>query len=394
MGLLLLLFAASCGKKQDVSESAEGGSAPQPVGDDSPLAYQESVRAGMDNLELRMSFRGEDGEREEWEGRMTMVKDRFATVEHMNSQRKNVHLRRWSNVHIAEIPASGEPRANRTEDSPLTGQLLVVDRLPEGGWKHRLADESALPKEQAAGVEELLGELDSVERAAASFYQDQELKVGESWQVPATSMVRWFGDEVDGFSGDITLVVDRMESLQGQSCVVMKVSLNTVGKMRDPDGYDLRWMSVTALAELTDRGESLIIVALVDGDLHIRIFDANGRVAVDKTESELVSGPDLNTLKALLNEAPFPDASRLSEKAKTDIIEKATSISGHTHPDGQTLDMAMEGVGEIWRAPALGEDLKVDIRGSVTLKTAVEERDIELTISGPLVISEERTLRS
>lgn len=42
-------------------------------------------------------------------------------------------------------------------------------------------------------------------------------------------------------------------------------------------GYDLSLMSVDAADGLLDDGRNLVIVALVGIDLHIRIFDANGK---------------------------------------------------------------------------------------------------------------------
>ena len=62
-------------------------------------------------------------------------------------------------------------------------------------------------------------------------------------------------------------------------------------------------------------------------------------------------------------------------------------------PDGQFLDMEMEAAGEIWRAPGIGQDLKVAINGKVALKAAVAERQIQMSVTGPLVITEERKLK-
>ncbi|MGY8688979.1 MAG: hypothetical protein ACKVHP_14755, partial [Verrucomicrobiales bacterium] len=193
------------------------------------------------------------------------------------------------NVHIAEIPASEQPKANRTENSPLTGQKLIADRMWKG-WKHRFANPIANVE-----MEQKLEELDRVEAGVAAFYDGHTLEVGESWQVPATSMVRWFGDEVEEFSGDINVRVDRLDTDQDQACVVLAVSFKTTGKMIDPDS--------------------------------------------------------------------------------------------------QALDMELEGAGEIWRATKFGEDLKVVIDGTVLLKAAVAERQIQMSITGPLVIMEERKLK-
>lgn len=95
-------------------------------------------------------------------------------------------------------------------------------------------------------------------------------------------------------------------------------------------GYGLSLMSIPTTTDLTGTGKSLVIVALVDGVLHIRIFNSGGQVVVDKPEPELPSGQNLTYLTVLLKESPFPVTSELSAKIRSEIIEKATSISGHT----------------------------------------------------------------
>ncbi len=293
------LVLASCGDREPSGLEAGFGDGPEndSAVAESPatLAYQESVRAGMDDLKLVMSFVDEEGEKQQWEGQWTMVKDRFATVEHSSPQQKTVDLRRWATVHLIEIPESGEPRVNRTEDSPLTGWRLAGDRLGTGEWRYRFADLAAVPEHERERFTLLLEELNRVEVGVAAFYEGHDLDLGKSWQVPVTALVRWFGDEVGGYVGDINVKVDRVEDLQGQSCAVMEVAFKATGKMRDPDG--------------------------------------------------------------------------------------------------QSLDMAMEARGEVWRALELREDLKVDIQGSMTLKAAVSAQEIEMVVAGPLAIREERKLR-
>jgi len=110
--------------------------------------------------------------------------------------------------------------------------------------------------------------------------------------------------------------------------------------------YDLRLMSVSSTGELPSRTNeapesSQVIVALVGGDLHIRIIDVHIRRAqesnrfdyqtvVDKTEGQLLNGQEKTDLKNLLTQAPFPDASGISPETRREIIEKAKSISEHT----------------------------------------------------------------
>ena len=53
-------------------------------------------------------------------------------------------------------------------------------------------------------------------------------------------------------------------------------------------GYELKLMpSVKDVSEIPTTGEDLIIVAAVDNVLHFRIFDANGKVAVDTDEKKV-----------------------------------------------------------------------------------------------------------
>ncbi|MBA5868944.1 MAG: hypothetical protein GDA68_02895 [Nitrospira sp. CR2.1] len=97
------------------------------------------------------------------------------------------------------------------------------------------------------------------------------------------------------------------------------------------NGYNLRLRLVKATRELEDQGRNLVIVALVDGKLHIRIFDGSGKKVVDKAENELLGGDALADLKQRL--MPLPDESRLSLQEKREIIDHATSIAGLTRLD-------------------------------------------------------------
>jgi len=91
-------------------------------------------------------------------------------------------------------------------------------------------------------------------------------------------------------------------------------------------GYNLHLMRVDNTADLVDKGRSLVIVALIDAKLHIRIFDAGGDRIVNKTE-ELLSDRALRTVKQQLN--PFPNESDLSQEDKQNIIENAASCAGY-----------------------------------------------------------------
>jgi hypothetical protein len=86
---------------------------------------------------------------------------------------------------------------------------------------------------------------------------------------------------------------------------------------------------VGAPAELVASDTSLVVVALVGSNLHVRIFDAVGNTIVDKTEAELIAGQDRSWLKGLVSNDPFPDVSTFSQNTVLDIIDLARSISGY-----------------------------------------------------------------
>jgi hypothetical protein len=68
-----------------------------------------------------------------------------------------------------------------------------------------------------------------------------------------------------------------------------------------------------------------VVVAIVSGDLHVCMFDAEGEIVVAKAENELIKGEALTALKQQLN--PLPVDLHLSQEEKQKVIERATSIA-------------------------------------------------------------------
>lgn len=108
-----------------------------------------------------------------------------------------------------------------------------------------------------------------------------------------------------------------------------RIISNAAGLWVVPPAYDLRLMSVNAADDLANEGRNLVIVALVGTDLHVRIFDINGKRVVDKAEDELVSGETLTALKEQLKARKGKPG--LSDEQERNFIWDATSIAGHTH---------------------------------------------------------------
>ena len=240
------------------------------------LAYLESVMATMDHLALTMTFPDPD-EKEAmttWNGRMTIAKERFATVEHPTRERKHVHLRRWAKVHIVEMPDTGLPRVNRTVESPVTNANLSSDRL-SNGWKHALLDGQAPPEWQAD-----LDELDRVAVADASFTKGKTLEPGKSWQLPGAMVARWLGDEITEITGDVNVRVDREETVQGHPCVILKVEVKVAGKLKDEEGkaFDT---TIEAKGEMTHAEDlDITLKAELTGTAQLKFADIERKTTV------------------------------------------------------------------------------------------------------------------
>ncbi len=95
-------------------------------------------------------------------------------------------------------------------------------------------------------------------------------------------------------------------------------------------GPEVRLMSsVNNVSGIPSEGRNLIVVAVVDRVLHIRIFDVVGKMVVDIDEKKLEKKPQLieDLRKQLVSLWP-PHQLRTSEKVR--VISSVTSIVGHT----------------------------------------------------------------
>ena len=275
--LCCLGLVANCSKEPDIDSTP--ASPESPDGQSGPLAYQESVNAVMDQMKLRMAYQ-EDGQRKTMQGLVTMSKERFATVVHSTSQMKRIHLRRWARLHTAEITDSEIPRANRTQESPLTDARLEADKLPGDQWRFRLTDKPETPENVTA-----LKELEKVESAYTQFYHGHRVREGESWQVPAPAIARWFGDEVAEMIGSINLKVTGSETIENHACAVIDVELNTTGKMTDDEGKisDLELIAKGKIWRAVDFQEDLKVE--ITGNVKLTA------IIPDDSAEVIISGP-------------------------------------------------------------------------------------------------------
>ncbi|MCB1095388.1 MAG: DUF1549 domain-containing protein [Verrucomicrobiae bacterium] len=120
----------------------------------------------------------------------------------------------------------------------------------------------------------------------------------------------------------------------------------TSARSVDDSAFALSVITGDNVEILPGEGRMQICAALISGNVHVRIFDANGNLAVDKPEAELVAGSALKKLKALLVEKT--DAT-LTPDEKLDVIAKVKTVADY---DGfeKSEEVSVAGDGHTWNA--------------------------------------------
>jgi hypothetical protein len=100
--------------------------------------------------------------------------------------------------------------------------------------------------------------------------------------------------------------------------------------MIEMPGFDLRLMSsMNEISGMPPEGRNLIVVATVSKELHIRIFDSNGKTVVETDEKGLTDkAQQIKDLKGQLESLWPPHELTANEKAR--LIFDVASIVGHT----------------------------------------------------------------
>ncbi|MGB6014575.1 MAG: DUF6603 domain-containing protein, partial [Nodosilinea sp.] len=81
------------------------------------------------------------------------------------------------------------------------------------------------------------------------------------------------------------------------------------------------------IEKLPTKGKSLVIIAQIKNDLHIRIFDAGGKLVIDKAKSQFITGSDLTTLKLTVEPFMAQPENPSSATEKRNLIHLAKIVA-------------------------------------------------------------------
>lgn len=265
----LALLAGACEKQGPDSPEKPAASPSESSSSDAntALAYRELIEITMGPLDMEIPMADSDPIK----GRVTMTRQFIADVTHPTDRRKKVTIRRYLGQKIGEIFGHDIPRQTTGEDSPLTSMTVVADRTSEG-WKYSLPQGTADEAQQT--------DLDGLNRMAAGealFYARRAFDEKAFWNVPLEGFSRWMGKDAILLAGDIGVQVDRFETVENEPCVILDVSLQAEGKLRDEEGKTLN-MTTTAKGKITRSLERQIDIQVqIEGtiDFHADIPEQN-----------------------------------------------------------------------------------------------------------------------
>ncbi|MGK0188953.1 MAG: hypothetical protein ACI9R3_004769 [Verrucomicrobiales bacterium] len=111
--------------------------------------------------------------------------------------------------------------------------------------------------------------------------------------------------------------------------------------------YQLEFQSVENVDDLLSNGRNTIVIAMVDGRLHIRIFGVDGSVMADKGELELAAGNELLSLKDEMKNSPIPSADALGPETRDETIKNALFAAGFSEPRKYPIEVEMTSEGSL-----------------------------------------------
>lgn len=104
--------------------------------------------------------------------------------------------------------------------------------------------------------------------------------------------------------------------------------LDVATETREPHEFTVQTLPLAELDTLPLSGRSLFVLALVGNQIHLRAFNAQRNMVVDKPEAELVPGEDLEELRASLLERRSNGNPSLSSDEQESLIRKALTVAG------------------------------------------------------------------
>jgi hypothetical protein len=129
------------------------------------------------------------------------------------------------------IVIAGE-KDGKTERGSLMGEKVLRERK-DGRWKNTLVG-----KEPTAEQKKELDSLDPLENND-ELTPEGKVKPGHTWKVDAARMHKFMGPRFTGLSGDASMTFEKTTTLDGESCALIKVTMNVKGKILDDENNEV-----------------------------------------------------------------------------------------------------------------------------------------------------------
>ncbi|MCB1119996.1 MAG: hypothetical protein KJT03_00485 [Verrucomicrobiae bacterium] len=165
----------------------------------------------------------------------------------------------------------------------------------------------------------------------------------------------WGSSSASAQLPDPQIYTEQLAQIYEVDGVVTRWVLQPSGEL--PDSYSLRLLWVSGVQELPTTGDEIVVVALVGSAVHVRIFDDRGIQVVDKGESDLKAGQDLNEIRSFLQMTPRRNEDILLPPEIQAILSQASVVADYPpRATGPMMDSQLN--------PAYSDEARVEYTGN------------------------------
>ncbi len=135
-----------------------------------------------------------------------------------------------ANESKTSMKVGGQAHA-QTERAALRGEKILHER--QGWWRNSLVGKTPTAKQKKE-----LAFLDPLENED-ELYPEGQVKPGYTWKVDGARLRKFLGAHCTALSGEAAMTFERTTTFGGESCALIRLTMNVKGKVRDLDSNEL-----------------------------------------------------------------------------------------------------------------------------------------------------------